>query len=571
MKRLITVLLLVTSVAHAQQTGTDSEATVITQTAPKGYAIASAEKQATQAGMEIMQQGGNAFDAAVAVSAVLAVVEPYHTGIGGGGFWLLHTAKNNKNIFVDGRETAPMAASRNMYLNDKGEVIPDASLNGPLSAAIPGEPAALVYIAEKYGKLGLKKDLAPAIKYAKQGFAIDKDYREAMIWPKRVKLLQSYPESAKLFLKDGYVPPLGYVVIQNDLAKTLETIAEKGKAGFYEGEIAKQLVDDVRAHGGIWSLQDLKNYKIKIRKPLYGTYHGMRIITAPPPSAGGIALITMLNILSPFELNNMSFINRVHLIVESMRLAYWERAKYLGDPAFVLIPTNALISMGNANGLRARIKKGQATPSASLGKAAVLTEKSPNTTHFSIIDNQGNRVAATITINYLFGSGFVPKGTGVLLNDEMDDFSTHVGSPNVFGLVGTKANSIEPGKRPLSSMAPTFIETKDQVVIIGTPGGSRIPTMILLSILDFAKGHGVNSWVSLTRFHHQYLPDQIQYEPHTFTPAQVSGLKSMGYALKELPHLYFGDMQAVLWNKKTQEITAASDPRHVGLAEVWMK
>lgn len=304
-------------------------------TRPPGYAIASAHPLATNAGLKILAEGGNAFDAAVAVAATLAVVAPYHSGLGGGGFWLLHQEQNHKNIFIDGRETAPKAASKDMYLGPDEKVIAGLSLNGGLAAAIPGQPAALVYIAKTYGKLPLVKTLAPAIKLAREGFVVDEQFRYFSTMDDRLEFLRKYPATAAIFLKNNQPYLIGDLLIQTDLAKTLSLIANKGEQGFYTGEVAQRLVKGVNAAGGIWTLDDLANYKIKLREPLVGAYHNMLIITAPPPSAGGVALLTMLNILANYQLPTFSKLQWIHYLVESMRLAYWQRDQFLSDPDFL--------------------------------------------------------------------------------------------------------------------------------------------------------------------------------------------------------------------------------------------
>jgi gamma-glutamyltranspeptidase/glutathione hydrolase len=529
---------------------------------PPGYAIASAHPLATNAGLEIIAMGGNAFDAAVAVSAVLAVVEPYHSGLGGGGFWLLHEEKRKKNIFIDSREVAPLAAHKDMFLGPDGKPVPGLSLNGALAAGIPGEPAALVYIASHYGRLSLAKSLAPAIRLAEEGFIVDSQFYNSATMADRLQMMQRFPTTAAVFLHEGKPYQIGERFKQPDLAKTLRLLAIKGHDGFYRGKIARQLVEAVRAAGGIWSLDDLANYKIKVRMPLVSTYHNMRIITAPPPSAGGVALITMLNILSAYPLQSLAKVKWVHYLVESMRLAYWQRW-HIGDPDFRPVPVNTLISAKNAKHLREFILKNKATPSASL-QGVKIPEESYTTTHFSIIDKEGNRVAATLSINFIFGSSFVAAGTGVLLNDEMDDFAIKPGEKNVFGLVGSSQNLIAPGKRPVSSMTPTFIEAPGRLAIIGTPGGSRIPSMILLAALDFENYEGAISMVSTMRFHHQYLPDLLQFEPESFSPQLQQELKEMGYQLMPLKQ-YYGDIQGITWDKVSNIVTAASDPRNIGL------
>jgi gamma-glutamyltranspeptidase / glutathione hydrolase len=533
---------------------------------PSGYAVTSAHPLATNAGLDMLANGGNAFDAAVAVAAVLAVVEPYHSGLGGGGFWLLHQEKEHKNIFIDSRETAPMAAHKDMYLGADGNLIPGLSLNGGLAAAIPGEPAALAYIAKNYGRLPLTKVLAPAIKLAQEGFLVDQQLSFFLHNEDRLDQIRKYPSTAAVFLKNGHPYSIGERLIQTDLAKTLNLIAEKGEQGFYAGEVAERLVKGVNAAGGIWTLKDLAQYRIKVREPLIGAYYNMLIITAPPPSAGGIALLTMLNILSHYSLPSFSKVQWIHYLVESMRLAYWQREQFLGDPDFVTIPVEKLISAENGKQLSTLIPPQKAIPSAVLkGAPTSKIKDSVNTTHLSIIDMEGNRVSATLTINYIFGSCVIAEGTGVLVNDEMDDFSSKEGEGNVFGIVGADKNSIGPGKRPLSSMTPTFLELPDRVAILGTPGGSRIPTMVLIASLLFNDAYGAISMVSAMRFHHQYLPDLLQFEPDTFSQETQTALKAMGYFLMPLMQ-YYGDMHAITWDKQNNLLTAASDPRGIGLA-----
>ncbi len=531
---------------------------------PGKAAIASAHPLATKAGFEILQQGGNAFDAAVAVSAALAVVEPYSSGIGGGGFWLLQDAARDKVVMVDGREVAPLKADRDMYLDKKGKVIPGLSVDGALAAGIPGEPAALVHIAKKYGRLPLAKTLAPAIRYAEQGFAVTPHYQRMAGF--RLKVLQKYKDSAAIFLKQGRVPLQGYRIRQPGLAKTLRAIAEKGRAGFYAGEIANKLVSANNRAGGIWTLKDLKNYRVKERTPIRFNYRGYEITSVAPPSSGGIAMAEILNMLSFYKLERLSETNRIHVVVEAMRRAYRDRAQYLGDTDFITVPVKKLTSLSYAKSLQQGIDFEKATPSSRLPGVAD-TSGGNHTTHFSIIDKQGNRVSATLSINYPFGSGFVAGDTGVLLNDEMDDFSALPGVPNVYGLVGAEANAIAPGKRMLSSMSPTFVENEDRLVIIGTPGGSRIITMVLRGILAAIENKTATEVVNLPRYHHQYLPDVIQYEPGAFTANTVKVLQQMGHHLKELKY-DFGNMQVVIWDKKANRLTAASDRRGEGAAEV---
>lgn len=528
-------------------------------------AIASAHPLATDAGIEILKKGGNAFDAAVAVTTTLAVVEPYSSGIGGGGFWLLHIAGENRNVMLDGRERAPQMASRDMYLDEQGNVKPSSSIDGPLAAGIPGAIAAIDRLSKQYGRLPLSITLETAIRHAREGFPVDEHYRKMASF--RLKSLLASADSAKIFLHNKKVPESGTSIVQHDLAKTLELVSTQGANGFYQGVVAKKMVASVKKHGGIWSLKDLGDYEIVERSPTITTYNGMKFISVAPPSSGGIAIIQMLNMLSSYNIENLNQATRIHLITEVMRRAYRDRAEFLGDPDFIDVPVDRLTSHEHNSGLNKSINLRAVTPSSSLEPVTVPTGKGTDTTHFSIVDKEGNRVSATLSINYPFGSGFVAEGTGVLLNDEMDDFSAKPGEPNVYGLVGAGANAIEPGKRMLSSMTPGFLETNDRVAILGTPGGSRIITMVLLGLLDFHQGAGAQHMVELGRFHHQYLPDKIFFEPGVFNEEVQSKLMKLGHAIEELDGEY-GNMQVVVVDKKSRKSEAASDPRGVGKSTV---
>ncbi len=527
---------------------------------PRKAAIASAHFLATEAGHEILAKGGNAFDAAVAVSAVLSVVEPQSSGLGGGGFYLLHRASDGKQVMLDAREEAPQAAHRDMYLDTNGQVVRDWLLNGPKAAGIPGLPAGLVHLNRHYGRLSLAEDLAPAIRIAEQGFPAYPRYVEAI--KRKIDVIRRYPASQKAFLINGRVPKVGDIIRRPDLAKTLKAIARKGRAGFYQGPVARKLVKASRKHGGIWTREDLKKYQVKERAPIITTYGGKTLVTAPPPSSGGIALATMLNILSAWDLKKMAKTDpakRVHLTVEAMRRAYRDRSVYLGDPDFVDIPVKRLIHPYYADGLRASIRDDKAMPS-NLLPGLKHAPQGNHTTHFSIIDKEGNLVSATLTVNTSLASGFVAAGTGVLFNNEMDDFSAKPGQPNAYGLIGGEANAIAPGKRPLSSMTPTFVMGPDDVAVLGTPGGSRIITMVLLGILDFYDGHGPASWVSLPRYHHQYLPDAIYLEPNALNTDIVKQLEQRGHRVVRMSHPW-GFMNATWWDKHSGQTKAASDPR----------
>ncbi|EUC69064.1 gamma-glutamyltransferase [Alcanivorax sp. 97CO-5] len=549
MRHLLSLLLLITVTAQAA--------------GPGKSAVASAHPLATQAGLNILEQGGNAFDAAVAVAATLAVVEPYSAGMGGGGFWLLHREQDGLQTFVDARETAPGAATATMYQNKEGKVIRDWAVNGPSAAGIPGQAAAFVHLADNYGKLPLTSTLAPAIALAEHGFHVEEHYRKLAGYRKDV--LNRFPEAAAIFLHNGKVPPNNHLIKQADLARVLRALAEKGNAGFYQGEVAKQLVDGVQQAGGIWTLDDLANYKVVERTPTVSQFRGGRVISAPPPSSGGIVMGEALNILSQLNDGNTAEITP-HLAIEAMRRAYQDRARYLGDPDFVDIPVDKLLSIGYAEQRASSITLDKATASSSLGEP-VGVEEGFHTTHFSVLDKDGNRVAATLSINLPFGSGFVAPGTGVLLNNEMDDFSAKPGSPNAYGLVGSQANAIAPGKRPLSSMTPTFVEFDDRIAILGTPGGSRIISMVMLAVLEASNNKPVEDWVNAVRYHHQYLPDEVQAEPAFIDSQAAKDLVRRGHKVVSTGRNY-GNMQAILWRQDSGEVTAASDPRGIGSAEI---
>jgi gamma-glutamyltranspeptidase/glutathione hydrolase len=520
-------------------------------------AIASAHKLATDAGFEVIAGGGNAFDAAVAVAAALSVVEPHSSGIGGGGFFLLHRASDGKDIMVDARETAPAAVDAKRYLDAHGKLDADKARNGPSAAAIPGEPAGLVWLVQHYGKLPLAKSFAPAIRIAREGFQPDERFLEGIAV--RADVIRRYPGSAALYLDHGAVPKPGWVFRNPDIATTFELIAAKGNEGFYHGEFAKRLVDGVNAVGGNWSLKDLADYQVKERAPLTINYRGWRIVTASPPSSGGVALAEMLNILGGYDLAKLDRVHRIHLMVEAMRRTYRDRAAYLGDPDYVKMPLDELTSPLYAAGLRASIHPEKATPSDLLPGYLDAGERT-ETSHFSIIDADGNFVGGTQTVNLYLGDALVVPGTGFVMNDEMDDFALQAGAPNAFGLVGNDANAPKPGHRPLSSMTPSFVIGADRVAVIGTPGGSRIITMVLEGILAFIDGDLPAKVAANPRFHHQYLPDVVSAEKGAFTKEETKALEAMGHVVND-DNRPWGDMNVVSLDKKTGQLHAGADPR----------
>ncbi|WP_285407002.1 gamma-glutamyltransferase [Luteibacter sp. ME-Dv--P-043b] len=547
--------------------GAGASAARDTATASRGpghAAIASANFLATNAGFEVLGKGGNAFDAAVAVSATLAVVEQQSSGIGGGFMALLHRASDNRDVFIDAREAAPKAVDMKAYVGSDGKPNRDTSTNGPLSSGIPGEPAGLVWMAEHYGKLPLSTSLAPAIRIAREGFQPDARFLGAI--EDRQAVLSRYPSSAAIYLPGGAVPSPGWTLRQPDLANTLERLAAKGHDGFYKGETAKLLVSSSRAAGGNWTAADLDAYKVKERQPLTVNYKGFRIVTAPPPSSGGVAIAEVLNILSGFDLTKLDMAHATHLTIEAMRRAFRDHNEYLGDPDFVKMPLDMLLSPYYADGLRATISPDKATPSDLL-PTSMAPEPGMHTTHFSVIDADGNMVASTLTVNLEFGSAFVAGGTGVVLNDEMDDFALVPGQPNAFGLRGALANAPAPGKRMLSSMSPSFVFGADRTAVIGSPGGSTIITQVLEGILAFVDGKSASEIAAQKRYHHQYLPDRVDVEAGVFDDATTKTLTDMGHVLKNRSP--WGFMNVVTWDRRTGKLEAASDPRRPsGLGKV---
>jgi len=546
-----------------------------TATHPPGAAVASGHHLATEAGLQMLREGGNAFDAAVAVSSTLAVVEPISSGLGGGGFFLLHDARSGKDVMLDAREYAPESATPEQYLDKNGELDRDRSVNGPWSAGIPGLPAALVELAGKYGRLPLKQSLAPAIRIANEGFPVYA--RMARGYASRREVMERYPGTREVYLRNGRPIAEGDVFKQPELARTLTLLGEHGFDGFYRGETANKLLAGVKQAGGRWTARELAAYQVKERTPISFQYRDWKITTAPPPSSGGIALAEMLQVLEGWDLAKLDDVQRTHLVVEAMRRAYRDRTFFLGDPDFVSIPQRVLTSKDYAMGLRATINPAKATPSDLLSGNPTPLEDD-ETTHFSIIDAEGNRVGATQTVNLLYGSGLIPKGTGVLLNDEMDDFALKPGTPNAFGVMGYDANAPKPGKRMLSSMTPTFMESPERVAVLGTPGGSRIITMVLLGILGYDAGLQAQQVAALPRYHHQWLPDVIEAESGAFTPEVAAGLRKLGHTL-DVPgdsaeggrgssHVW-GNLQTVEWDRRSNVLRGGSDPRNpVGSAQV---
>ncbi|HAH67137.1 MAG: gamma-glutamyltransferase [Gammaproteobacteria bacterium] len=523
--------------------------------------IATAHPLATKAGYEILEMGGNAFDAAVTVSAVLSVVEPYSSGLGGGGFFLLHNAEDGQSVFVDAREKAPSMADRDMYLDENGDVLRTASLNGPLASGIPGLPAALHHVANNHGSMPLYKLLEPAIRLARDGFPAYERLITALNVAKKSRTLS--PKFKAVFMPNDQLPEVGQLIKQPELAKTLEIIASNGHDSFYSSFFTQKMIDEARQDGSIWLADDFKNYSVVEREPIKVNFLGAQLTTAPPPSSGGTTIATILNIISEFDFIQMDISTRTHLVVESMRRAYRDRAFFLGDPDFVDVPIKKLTSKEHASILAQSIDMNAATP---IHEDDQLDEKyawneGSHTTHFSILDMDGNRAAVTQTINTWFGSGYMLPSSGLILNNEMDDFSAKPFAPNRYGLVHGEQNSIQPNKRMLSSMTPTFIESEKGLAILGTPGGARIITMVLLSILDYFEGGSAETMTATKRFHHQFLPDVIRYEKDAFTEETIKILESKGHTLQEISS--YGNMQVVTWEKDSGDVNSSSDPRGI--------
>lgn len=476
--------------------------------------VASEQALATQVGLDILKQGGNAVDAAVAVGFALAVVLPNAGNLGGGGFMVVHDSKTGKNIALDFREMAAARAHRDMYLDDKGQVIDGKSLFTHDAVGVPGTVAGLAHALKQWGTLPLAKVIAPAIKLAEQGFVVSESLATTLAEEKDT--LGKWPASRAIFFKQGAPLKAGDKLVQKDLAASLREIGKSGAAAFYQGTIAQKISQEMARHGGAITLQDLKNYKVVERAPIVGDYHGYQVVTMPPPSSGGIHLVQILNMLSHYPLKDYgpNSANSIHVMAESMKRAYADRSAYLGDPDFVTIPVTGLLSKAYADNLVNGISLEKATPAADIKPGQPQPYESDQTTHFSIMDRHGNAVAVTYTLNLNFGSGIVAEGTGILLNNEMDDFSVKPGVPNAFGLVGGSANAIAPNKRPLSSMTPTIV-MKDNTpwLVTGSPGGARIITTVLQSIVNTID-HGMNPAEAIVtpRVHHQWLPDELRIE-----------------------------------------------------------
>jgi gamma-glutamyltranspeptidase/glutathione hydrolase len=535
--------------------------------------VVSVHRLASDAGVEVLRAGGNAVDAAVATGFALAVVHPIAGNLGGGGFLLLRT-RDGKATFIDFREKAPLAATETMYQDAKGNVIPDASVVGYRSIATPGSVAGLVYAERKYGKLGLKRVMAPAIQFASEGFQLSAEEAHELADSD----LTRFADSHRIFQRDGNLYKEGEVFRQHELAHTLQRIsADPGD--FYHGKMAHELVDELKKGGALLTLDDLDQYTVEERTPVTGSFHNYTVISAPPPSSGGVVLLSALNILEGYDLAKLGdrTADSMHLITEAYRRAYMDRSDYLGDPDYNRIPVAELTGKKYADAWRSSIAPNTAMPSATLKrpegflppapKTAGRRAESQDTTHYSVVDGEGDAVSVTTTLNNNFGSDVTAGSLGFLLNDEMDDFAAKMGTPNLYGLIQGPANAIAPGKRPLSCMTPTIVLEDGKLrYVLGSPGGARIMTTVANIFISAAEGGlNIQEAVDAPRFHHQYLPDKLDLEPG-FSPETLASLRTRGYQLA-IRDGHWSNGECIAVDPKTGELLGGQDHRsHYGKA-----
>ncbi len=532
----------------------------------KNGMVVSASDIATRVGVEILKKGGNAIDAAVAVGFALAVTFPAAGNLGGGGF-LVYYRNDGFATTIDFREKAPLKAHKDMYLDSTGNPILSLSQSGATSVGVPGSVDGLIYTHNKYGKLKFSQVIEPAIKLARDGFKLSYDLANSI--NSNYDNFIKYESSKKIFTKNGKKFSEGDLFVQRDLAKTLMLIKKFGRKGFYEGKVAKLIVKQVEKLGGYITLEDLKNYHCVERKPVTGKYRDYKIISMGPPSAGGVALVEALNILENIEFNKNDYQSsrHYHFLIEALKRVYFDRAEYLGDSDFVFVPVKKLISKEYAKELFSKISPYSATKFDELNKLNAFGNESLETTHYSIIDKDGNCVSVTTTINSSYGSSIVVDGAGFLLNNEMDDFSIKPGVQNQFGLTGSEANSIAPGKRMLSSMTPTIVlKDNKPFLILGSPGGSMIITsvlQVLMNVIDFKMN--ILQAVSMPRIHHQLIPDDIFYEDYAISDDTKTKLESLGHKFKSRSKI--GWVNAIFYDYENNFYYGVSDPRGYGLAE----
>jgi gamma-glutamyltranspeptidase / glutathione hydrolase len=526
--------------------------------------VASSEKLASQIGIDTLKKGGNAVDSAVAVGFALAVTHPTAGNLGGGGFMMIRF-DSGETACIDYRETAPAAAGRDMYLDSAGEIIPKASTEGYQASGVPGTPAGLCLAQKKYGRLSLKDVIQPAIDLAEQGFPVSDHLSDSLkgVAP----LLGLFPESRRVYLNGGKYFEPGERLIQKDLASSLKAIRDEGASGFYRGEVAAKIAAAYEPHGGWMTREDLLKYEPKLRTPLRGSYRGYDVITMSPPSSGGTVLLEMLNALEGFNVSGMGAgsSRTIHLMTEVMRHAFRDRAELMGDTDFVKVPTSQLILKSYASEFRKQFDLGKASNSLAIPARVLPAPEASETTHFSVVDKDGNAVANTYTLNGGYGSGVTIEGTGILMNNQMDDFTSKPGVPNAYGLIQGEANAIARGKRPLSAMTPTFLLREGKLfLVIGSPGGPTIINTVLqviVNVVDF--GFTIQEAIDAPRFHHQWLPDELRMESDGFSEDVTKALEARGHRLAFRG--FMGDAQGIMLEPKTGIRLGASDPRGDGL------
>jgi gamma-glutamyltranspeptidase/glutathione hydrolase len=521
--------------------------------------VASESSYATQAGVDVLKAGGNAIDAAVAVGFTLAVTLPNAGNLGGGGFMVIHDAKSGKDVAIDFREMAPAGASRDMYLDANGNVVPNKSLYTPFAVGVPGSVAGLLHALEKYGTKKRADVMGAAIRLAEKGYPVSEQL--GLLLQAEKEHLSPWEPTKRVFFKGDRPLQIGEPLVQADLAKSLKLIVAQGGKAFYDGPIGDAIVAEMKQHGGLITKDDLKHYKVVEREPVRGNYRGYEIVSMPPPSSGGAHIVQILNMLEHYPLKDYGAdsAQTIHVMAEAMKLAYADRSEYLGDPDFVKVPLKGLTSKAYTSELVKKIDPDKATPAATIKPGKPQPYESDQTTHFSVADSQGNVVAVTYTLNLNFGSGLMAKGTGILLNNEMDDFAAKPGVPNAFGLIGGEANAVQAGKRPLSSMSPTIVLKDGKPwAVTGSPGGARIITTTLETIVDLIDfGMNPAEAAATPRIHHQWLPDELRIE-RGLSPDTIRLLQAQGYKVVEKPSM--GRTQTI-------QITpagffGASDPRN---------
>lgn len=558
----MTLPLLSSPTLHAEEPSIFSQMATAQPVWAKHGMVASQEALASRTGIEILKQGGNAVDAAVAVAFSLAVTLPRAGNIGGGGFMLVHLAKENKTIAIDYREMAPSKAKKDIFLDENGDAVTKLSREHGLAVGVPGTVMGMSLALEKYGTMTMAQVTAPAIKMAQEGISVTPDLAVSLAGLKR--RMSQWPSTAAIFYKaDGSDYQVDDILKQPELAHSLQLIAEKGTKGFYEGETAEKLVKAVQDAGGIMTLADLQHYKAVEREPVRGQYRGYDVVSMPPPSSGGVHIIEMLNVLQQFPIDQFGHntAQTIHVMAETMKHAYADRSEYLGDPDFYKVPVKQLTNKDYAQKIASQIALNKTTPSTEIKPGNLAPYESDQTTHFSVVDKWGNAVSNTYTLNFSYGSGLVAKGTGILLNNEMDDFSAKPGTPNGYGLVGGDANAVEGNKRPLSSMSPTIVMKDGKPFLVtGSPGGSRIITttlQIIMNVIDHRLNIAEAS--NAARIHHQWLPDELRVES-SLNRDTISLLEAKGHKVKVQSAM--GSTQSIMVTD--QGIFGASDPRHSG-------